>query len=159
MNEYDIGKDVQDLKNRVEQLEKLLISSECNDCESFTPEIIDTPKNLLEETVDSTTFRWGHMGGKCEIFDGFTLTIYSSGRWVSDGDFKCNRGNLVKCGLKGIFKFKVPGMAGFRFEGFFSTASGFDTRPIGREGHSDKIKEHYNRNPSVTLSTICSRFI
>ena len=80
-NEYQIGKDVQDLKHRVEALEREL-SSKCR-CESVSIAAFTTAEELTINEINllAKTATWEkYTLGDCE-WTSHTVTIYSDGTY------------------------------------------------------------------------------
>lgn len=102
MSNYEVGKDVKDLEKRVEAIENL-IGNDINlgDAEPIRADLLSEVE--VDEkagiAVASKTFKWDNPDrlGNCELRGGYTLTIFSDGRYRAIGTRKCNAGGINSC--------------------------------------------------------------
>lgn len=101
MNEYEIGKDVQRLQQRIEALEAQSGKETCC-CDREVAMLPVTEEVKVDKDVGgqvaSKSWRFGvDRLGNCELRDGASLTLFSDGRYRAIGSRKCNAGGINSC--------------------------------------------------------------
>jgi hypothetical protein len=108
MNEYQMGKDIEALTQRIAAIEKQLLKDSpcgCSDGEGSLVRAEIASETRADETkagieaLASKTFRWPDADrlGNCELRGGYTLTLFSDGRYRAIGTRKCNAGGINSC--------------------------------------------------------------
>lgn len=108
MNEYQMGKDIEALTQRIAAIEKQLLGDNecgCSDGEGslIRAEVVsETKADPTKTGIDalaSKTFQWPDADriGNCELRGAYTLTLFSDGRYRAIGTRKCNAGGINSC--------------------------------------------------------------
>ena len=100
MNEYQIGKDIQSLEDRIVALESKIGEGVTRVASDIHPIALksefhgDEPEGLVEsKTWVFPVHRLNH----CELRDGASLTLFPDGLFRVVGKRKCNAGGVNKC--------------------------------------------------------------
>lgn len=175
MDQYSLGKDIQQILSRLEHLENAVGYSKGCGCSSKEMVVLNKQDLGTEEEAElvwegerplflddgkvellpskSFTFAAGRLcRDYCNWRRQETVTIWSNGRYENITEIRCEHGWLYTCYFRVTMTYKDSSGAGITTTGWDKRLGGTEVSAIRDIGYNEAIKLSYDRITKVTRS-------